>query len=752
MRKLLWALMACALLLPASTFAADSLLVDNLDPGYVEISGTWFGSTYGYLDSSRWCVQDTTPDATARWTPPCSTADKYNVYYIVPSSENSSTSAKYRVNHTGGDTYIYKDQNKASGYWVFLGAYDMPGDSSGFVEAINDTAGATGWAFRADAVLWEAVGDTQDIHMVYFYHDFDIVDIGDSTEWTFDFSNVGGDTLTVSNITTYTAEFTVVAPTTFPLKVGPGNTQDVTVKFKPFSGGNYSDSVQVFSDDPDTSEWVRTCQLVGKSGVLLVDDGDPGYQEIVGTTWAASGGWDGDSRWAQRSNDPMATARWTPNVPSADTYNAFFYLPPTANSATNAKYTVVHSGGSTSQYLDQNRGSGQWIFLGQHAFSAGQTGYVEVVNDTNVVSGGYAFRADAVKLETPTETQDIYVIDWTHNFEQVSVGNTSDWVFTVHNVGALTLTVDSVVTTDPSFTIPIPAFPQTVAPGGALDITARFGPLAQGLYSESLTIYSDDPLESARSISLSGEGVGQVFIVDNEDGAPWYTEDSDTTWGTSGSSAYGANSRYSTSPKTPPVWAKWTPNITFADYYDVYWIIVNTDWTDANALYEIHSSDAMVGSYRVNQQFCTDWKFLGTYYFDTDTSGYVMVINDSLCTGPVVRADAIKFLQAKGDTTPPPAVDDLKVEKSGGDAYLSWSPVTDIYTGVAYYIVFRSTTPAFIPTSGDSIGEALTPEYLDVGAIGTDYYYVVRAVDNVDLKGDYSNQVGEVDKNLLNAK
>jgi hypothetical protein len=78
--------------------------------------------------------------------------------------------------------------------------------------------------------------------------------------------------------------------------------------------------------------------------------------------------------------------------------------------------------------------------------------------------------------------------------------------------------------------------------------------------------------------------------------------------------------------------------------------------------------------------------------------------------------------------------------------------VYDEYTGVAYYIVFRSTTPDFTPTSGDSIGEALTASYLDVGAVGTDYYYEIRAVDNVGLKGDFSNQVGEIDKDLSNVK
>jgi hypothetical protein len=39
-----------------------------------------------------------------------------------------------------------------------------------------------------------------------------------------------------------------------------------------------------------------------------------------------------------------------------------------------------------------------------------------------------------------------------------------------------------------------------------------------------------------------------------------------------------------------------------------------------------------------------------------------------------------------------------------------------------------------------------------VGTVGTNYYYAVQAVDNVGLKGDYSSQVGEFDKDMLNVK
>jgi hypothetical protein len=755
MKKLLWAVTVCVLLSSAGAFAADSLLVDNLDAGYTEISGDWFGSTYGYLDSSRWCYLDTMPGATARFSATGIAADEYNVYYIVPSSENSATNAIYRVwDGTVLDT-TYKNQNVSSGSWVFLGQYDLPGDGSGYVEVVNDTAISSGYAFRADAALFEAVGDTQDIHLVHFYHDFDIVDIGDSTEWFFDFSNVGGDTLNVSNITTSTAEFTVVDPTSFPLKLGPGETQDVGVKFLPFAGGNYADSVQIFSDDPDSTEEIRQVQVVGKSGVLLVDDGDTGYSEPVGTTWVSSGGYQGDSRYALVSTDPGATSQHVPDVPATDTYNVFYFfgVVGSSNSARAAKFKINHATGSDSVYRNQNLRSGEmWQFLGQHQFNAGTGGNVQMINDPSAPGhGGYAFRADAIKLEPPTATQDLYVIDYEHDFGEVTQGQNKYWAFMAHNIGALTLTIDSIVTSHSDFTAISPATPTTIPAGGTIDIMMRFTPSAQVEYTgETVTVYSDDG-EFAPSVLLSGTGVGNLVIVDNEDGGPTYIEQG-SHWATSGSAGWGSNSRYNPSPRDTSESATYTPDIPAADFYEVAFKHPATANSSENALYVVHSATGD-DSVRMNQnQVVSEWRLIGIYSFDAGTAGYVMIVNDSLSTRDVVRADAIRFKQASGDTIPPDPITDLEVEKSGDDIFLSWTEPDDVYTGIAYYIVFRSSTPDFTPTTGDSVGEALITEYLDVGAVGTDYYYEVRAVDQASNKGDFSNQVGEKDKDLLNAK
>ena len=67
-------------------------------------------------------------------------------------------------------------------------------------------------------------------------------------------------------------------------------------------------------------------------------------------------------------------------------------------------------------------------------------------------------------------------------------------------------------------------------------------------------------------------------------------------------------------------------------------------------------------------------------------------------------------------------------------------------------MVYRDTTGDFEAGPEDSIGGTTDTTYLDVGAIGTsgtNYFYVVKAVDDVGQKSDPSGTVGEFDVLLI---
>jgi len=71
--------------------------------------------------------------------------------------------------------------------------------------------------------------------------------------------------------------------------------------------------------------------------------------------------------------------------------------------------------------------------------------------------------------------------------------------------------------------------------------------------------------------------------------------------------------------------------------------------------------------------------------------------------------------------------------------------------GIRYYVICRSVDPAFTAQPSDSIAGVTDTVYSDIGAAGspgTNYYYIVRAVDYAGHKSEPSATVGEFDKAL----
>jgi len=89
------------------------------------------------------------------------------------------------------------------------------------------------------------------------------------------------------------------------------------------------------------------------------------------------------------------------------------------------------------------------------------------------------------------------------------------------------------------------------------------------------------------------------------------------------------------------------------------------------------------------------------------------------------------------DAIPPSAPYVDPAEKSGDDVILTWDKITTDILGnselMHYYVVYRNTSPSFIPGPSDSIGYASHPDtvYTDTDALisSNSYYYLVKAVD-----------------------
>jgi hypothetical protein len=92
------------------------------------------------------------------------------------------------------------------------------------------------------------------------------------------------------------------------------------------------------------------------------------------------------------------------------------------------------------------------------------------------------------------------------NFDSVNSGQTKDLKLTIGNAGAATLTVSSLTSSNPRFSVSAPSLPMTILAGRSADVTVRFSPNASGGVSGTLSIASNDPARSAVTVTLTGTG------------------------------------------------------------------------------------------------------------------------------------------------------------------------------------------------------------------------------------------------------
>jgi hypothetical protein len=139
----------------------------------------------------------------------------------------------------------------------------------------------------------------------------------------------------------------------------------------------------------------------------------------------------------------------------------------------------------------------------------------------------------------------------------------------------------------------------------------------------------------------------------------------------------------------------------------------------------------------------------------TNASGNVTFSPSPSSSGTMyVTATKKNYLPYEGQAAvtgdAPSPVDDLAVAPANGDIVLSWS--APAAKTVDRYVIYRDTDSAFEPGPEDSIGGTADTSYVDAGAagmVGTNYYYVVKAVDGAGQKSDPSGTVGEYDVELL---
>lgn len=141
-------------------------------------------------------------------------------------------------------------------------------------------------------------------------------------------------------------------------------------------------------------------------GDIVVDNTDSGFTAVSGT-WSTAysvGLWYGRNyRWATPvSGSPTAVARWNPGLSSTAEYKVYVWYCASSTRATNAPYTVTHTGGTSTVLVNQQTNGRQWVLLGTYMLNSSSK--VELANNANntyVIADAVRFSPTGV-VPTPT--------------------------------------------------------------------------------------------------------------------------------------------------------------------------------------------------------------------------------------------------------------------------------------------------------------------------------------------------------------
>jgi hypothetical protein len=140
-------------------------IVDNEDAGNYSESGAWATSVaQAYGSSSRYSFLNQNPLASATFMTELDYTGLYNIYAIIPTTENSSDYALYTLYVDGVSAQsIIRDQNSIGGDWAILFRTYLPANTSVSIK-VEDTGNSTvGPVLRADAIKFQLMAGTTDL-------------------------------------------------------------------------------------------------------------------------------------------------------------------------------------------------------------------------------------------------------------------------------------------------------------------------------------------------------------------------------------------------------------------------------------------------------------------------------------------------------------------------------------------------------------------------------------------------------------
>jgi|GEM_PF-739522 len=170
---------------------------------------------------------------------------------------------------------------------------------------------------------------------------------------------------------------------------------------------------------------------------------------------------------------------------------------------------TVYLGAGNKLYAISSDGSEKWeIGIGEVRGSSPAIGPDGVIY-IGTKDGLYAIAGKEGETPSPVIT----LSATSYDFGDVKLGTYAYWNLVIGNEGEAPLSVDSITSSDSSFSVLAPEFPQSVPPGETIEVKVGFFPSEAKVYQATLSISSNDPDRPEITVSLKGVGVTEGEAV-----------------------------------------------------------------------------------------------------------------------------------------------------------------------------------------------------------------------------------------------
>ncbi|HOK66986.1 MAG TPA: hypothetical protein PK054_11765 [Anaerohalosphaeraceae bacterium] len=350
------------------TAPASEVIVDNGAAG-TSFTGTWSISSAPapYGSSSLWARNGAT--YTWSFTPPSPGFYDVSMWWTQMSSR--SASVPVQIEYSDGIFETTVNQQTNGGQWNSLGQFYFDSAGSVTITALGSYPVST----CADAVRFTLIETN-------LRPTAQILSILPQTPQEGQSVTLSGQGIDDGQITAF--------EWTSDIDGQLGTTSVLTVST--LSEGTHTLSFRVCDNRGIWSEPVeQTVTVLHAAEEIIIDNGEPGTSSTG--TWAVSGGlnpYGADSLWARYN----AAYTWSFQPQQGGLYDVFLWWTEFSSRGYSIPVLVTHQGGTTTLYINQQTGGGEWNWIGTFPMEAGETYTVQIrtPNDNSTAC------ADAVRI------------------------------------------------------------------------------------------------------------------------------------------------------------------------------------------------------------------------------------------------------------------------------------------------------------------------------------------------------------------